>query len=255
MSVGDLVFTHRTKRILPARRALEAVESVLQMKLQYLGDSKDCFKWDYHHFLADALGAEQLQVVWMMTPDDGSTHGATPPDRFPARPEILALCRDLRTTRNPELLLTLPQLTGARYAMTFRDPASDSEPGSRGLEPALLESFDLCPAPRSVILLDPDNGFEPERNPTSRHLRYADLGALVGRLPESSLITVFQHFRRRAFTADLARIRERLHGGHSTALYWQSVMFVAIASSSARIDEVRFINQQYASVRPASVIA
>ncbi len=46
MSVGDLVFTHRTKRILPARRALEAVESGPQMKLQYLGDSKDCFKWD-----------------------------------------------------------------------------------------------------------------------------------------------------------------------------------------------------------------
>ena len=26
------------------------------MKRQYLGDSKDSFKWDYHPFLVDALG-------------------------------------------------------------------------------------------------------------------------------------------------------------------------------------------------------
>lgn len=41
------------------------------MKLQYLGDSKDSFKWDYHHFLVDALGYRHFQIVWMMTTDNG----------------------------------------------------------------------------------------------------------------------------------------------------------------------------------------
>ena len=42
------------------------------MKLQYLGDSKDSFKWDYHHFLMEALGYSQLTIAWMLTPDDGA---------------------------------------------------------------------------------------------------------------------------------------------------------------------------------------
>jgi len=32
------------------------------MKLQYPGDSKDGFKWDYHHFLMEALGYSRLKL-------------------------------------------------------------------------------------------------------------------------------------------------------------------------------------------------
>jgi len=40
------------------------------MKLQYLGDSKDSFKWDYHDFLARGLGYSKFTIALMMTPDD-----------------------------------------------------------------------------------------------------------------------------------------------------------------------------------------
>jgi hypothetical protein len=33
------------------------------MKRQYLGNSRDHFKWDYHDQLVRALGADELQVV------------------------------------------------------------------------------------------------------------------------------------------------------------------------------------------------
>ena len=42
------------------------------MKRQYLGDSRDSFKWDYHRHLVPALGARELQIVWMMAPGDGA---------------------------------------------------------------------------------------------------------------------------------------------------------------------------------------
>jgi hypothetical protein len=38
------------------------------MKRQYLGDSKDSFKWDYLHFFVEKLGYSQLKIAWMMTP-------------------------------------------------------------------------------------------------------------------------------------------------------------------------------------------
>jgi hypothetical protein len=66
------------------------------MKRQYFGDSKDCFKWDYHHYLVDALGYRQLQIVLMMTPDDDGPAGGTPPEHFPARLELLNFCNDLQ---------------------------------------------------------------------------------------------------------------------------------------------------------------
>lgn len=40
------------------------------MKRQYLGGSKGSFKWDYHHFLVEALGYSQLTIAWIMTADD-----------------------------------------------------------------------------------------------------------------------------------------------------------------------------------------
>ena len=40
------------------------------MKLQYLGDSKDAFKWDYLDFLAKQMGMSELLIVPMLTPEE-----------------------------------------------------------------------------------------------------------------------------------------------------------------------------------------
>lgn len=52
------------------------------MQCRFLGDANDCFKWDYLHFVVQALGQSSLQIVWMMDPDDGEPAGY-PPDRYP----------------------------------------------------------------------------------------------------------------------------------------------------------------------------
>ena len=91
------------------------------MKLQYLGDLKDSFKWDYHEFLASALKYPLLNIALMMTPDDKSNDGKSHPSRFPARDEIIDFCNALRFSRTIELIKELPVKTKGSYRIEFHN--------------------------------------------------------------------------------------------------------------------------------------
>ena len=220
------------------------------MKLQYLGDSKDSFKWDYHHFLVEALGYNGLKIAWMMTPDDGGPDGKTAPELFPARPEILRLCHRLRATRDPALIFDLPRLGRSSYVVSFH--LTDETQVS-----ATDRSFfsGIEPASGDVIFLDPDNGFEPERSSSEKHVRYLDLDRLVKAMPLEAVVTVFQHHRRKKFPVDFARICERLNSGYACAIYWQSLMFVCLSRSQDIIGRIGEINLEYARHRAVHVLA
>lgn len=216
------------------------------MKLQYLGDAKDAFKWDYHHYLVDALNYAQLRIAWMMTPDDSSNDGNMATELFPAHSEIINLCHHLKLSRNPDDVYKLPELFDAEYQVAFHDkPAADSGQ-------SFFAGIDVIN--RQVLFLDPDNGFEPEKSYTDKHVRYADIEYLLKKSLASTVITVFQHHRRKKFPEDFARIRQRLHSGYSTAIYWHALMFVCIAKSEKTINRVRRINRRYAKQRPVMVI-
>lgn len=219
------------------------------MKLQYLGDSKDSFKWDYHHFLVEALGYSQLKIAWIMTPDDNGSNGKTAPELFPARQEILQLCKHLRSSRDTTLLLRLPSITGARYTVHFHKPENNLKDGDRD---SYFSGFQ--PEIDHVLLVDPDNGFEPEHSSTEKHVRYADIDRMIKSISPGSVVSVFQHHRRKKFPEDFARIRDRLQSGFSTAIYWHSLMFVSVSSSSETINRVCKINREYAKQRPVKVL-
>lgn len=219
------------------------------MKRQYLGDSKDSFKWDYHHYLVAALGYKHLKIAWMMTPDDHGPDGNTAPELFPARQEVLNLCHRLRAHRDPELVLGLPATTGARYEVSFHDPDKARNGNSH-------HSFFAGIRTRKdqVIFLDPNNGFEPERSSSEKHVRYADLDRLIRSVSPETVVTVFQHHRRKKFPDDFARIRERLLSGYSTAIYWHALMFVCVSLSAETIRRVSKINREYEKYHPVKVI-
>ena len=217
------------------------------MKLQYLGDSKDSFKWDYHDHLVRTLGYRRLTIAWCMTPDDGGTHGGSAPELFPARPEVIQLCHDLRSSRDPALLSGLPMRTDAAYEVGFHQADENT------LHTDGSVFFNGCSiSADEVLFLDPDNGFEPERSSSNRHVRYADLERLLQSSAPEAVVTIFQHHRRKKFPEDFARIRERLVNGHSCALYWHSLMFVCVSKSADVIARVCAINRNYASGRPVS---
>ncbi|MGB8813237.1 MAG: hypothetical protein WCC57_08625 [Paracoccaceae bacterium] len=215
------------------------------MKRQYLGDSKDSFKWDYHDHLVRMLGYQTLKVAWMMKPDDGGTDGSSAPELFPARPEVLRFCNQLKASHDPGLVTSLPSATEASYSVALSEPVLGRDDK---LESAFFHGIKAGKS--DVVFLDPDNGFEPEKSSTDRHVRYNDLETLVRAAHPDAVITVFQHHRRRKFPDDFARIRERIVSGNTCAIYWHSLMFVCISSSHLTMARVREINHAYAAVRP-----
>lgn len=210
------------------------------MKRQYLGDSKDSFKWDYHDYLASALRYPRLNIILMLTPDDHSRDGQTHPERFNARPAVISFCRNLKKERNIRLLRELPTATGASYVVDLHKPETYFTHQNR------RQYFsDLLAEGKQIFFLDPDNGFEPERSRNEKHVLYSDIDTIFKQISEESVISVFQHFRRIPFDTDFARIKERLTSVHVAAVCWHSLMFVAIAKTKETIEKIVAANRQY----------
>lgn len=219
------------------------------MKLQYLGDSKDSFKWDYHDFLAEALKVPTLDVLFMMTPDDSGLDGKTHPSLFPAKKTILDFCHEVRSSRCIEKVKILPQFTSAKYHVNIhREELYFTNQNRR-------EYFGTLPCTSSSLLfLDPDNGFEPEKSCGEKHISYIDIHKLLSQLPHEAVISVFHHFRRIPFVNDFKRIRERLGDCHATAVYWHSLMFVVVSKSKETIARVTDANRCYSENYPVKMI-
>ena len=220
------------------------------MKKQYLGDSKDSFKWDYHDFLAEELNYPVLNIMLMMTPDDESNDGKTHPTLFPARKEILDFCNDLRNERKVVLINSLPRRTNSNYTVNLHN--NDSQITNQNRKTYFSG---LSHKEDQFLFLDPDNGFEPKKSFNEKHILYSDLSYILEQISERSVVSVFQIFRREAFTKTFARIKEHLKNSYATAIYWNFLMFVAISKSEGTIKRVSDANKKYSKDNPVEVIA
>lgn len=232
------------------------------MKLQYLGDAKDSFKWDYHDFLVDKLQYRILNLAFMMTPDDEGNDGNIPAHRFPARKEIIDFCNKIRKEEriqdpldNKNLLAELqkvkelPIYTGSEYVVDFHNGGIYFENHNRADYFSEFKS-----TKEQVLLIDPDNGFEPETILNNKHVAYNDVRQILEQVRDDAVISIFQHHRRVKFCDDFLRIKERLALASITAIYWHSLMFVVLSKSRDVIDEVAKINKDYADVVPVKTI-
>lgn len=215
------------------------------MKLQYLGDSRDSFKWDYHDYLTSSLHYPFFNVALMMTPNDNTRDGSTKPHIYQVRPKIIELCNDLKKSKDIKLIMQLPSRTNADYQVILHKNSTQITKINRS------EYFSsIARKTKQVFFLDPDNGFQPEKKYSAKHVLYSDIESILQQISEQSVISVFQYFRRISFVTDFARIRQRLISGHATAIYSHSLMFVAISKSEEIIDKVRSVNQAYSQARP-----
>ncbi|RJP24366.1 MAG: hypothetical protein C4520_04170 [Candidatus Abyssobacteria bacterium SURF_5] len=217
------------------------------MKLQYLGDSKDSFKWDYHDFLVQELQLPILNIVLMLTPDDRSNDGKTLPTKFPARQPVIDFCKEIRQEYlrckqefDISILESLPSRTTANYSLGIHKKESGFF--SNGIRNQYFSGFST--ADDQLLLLDPDTGFEP-RNSSKKHVLYSDISSICNQISEKSVISVFQHSRRQCFTDHFADIKQRLDSRFVTAIYWRDLMFVAMAKSQGLIGQVREANEKY----------
>jgi len=219
------------------------------MKLQYLGDSKDCFKWDYHDYLVNALAFQRFNVVLMMTPDDGGTHGSSHASLFPARSEIVEFCSTLKEKREIGMLRQLPNITESTYVV---DIHCESELPEKNRRNEYFEGFSADSV--QLILIDPDNGFEPRKSYSNKHFLFSELDQILEQVLDTSVISVFQHFRRKSFEQDFLDIRERILSGYATAVYWHSLMFVQITRSPTMFKRICKVNKAYAYEQPVKVV-
>ena len=219
------------------------------MKLQYLGDSKDSFKWDYHDYLVESLDYRSLNLVLMMTPDDGGSHGSSSASLYPARANVIEFCRALRKNRDLSKLCQLPKVTTSNYSVEFH--SEDVLPG-RELRRNYFEGFSKDTD--QVVLVDPDNGFEPRKSFSDKHLLFSELDHVLEQISKESVISVFQHFRRKPFEQDFVEIIERILNGFSTAVYWHSLMFILVTRSLDVYKRLIAVNELYAMGRPVKVI-
>jgi len=223
------------------------------MKIQYLGDSKDCFKWDHHDYLTSVLGYKVLNILLMMTPDDNSNDGKTKPDWFPARKEIIEFCKNLSSNRDLHDIKSLHLRTGSKYSVNLHKPKEYVSKKDRH-----LYFTDLASNENQIVFLDPDNGFEPERSFSEKHVRYSEVFSILGQISSKSIVTVFQHFRYIKFIQDFKRIRQRLNDSripvHTTEIFWNQLMFVLISKSKQIIRRVHSMNKAYSSMYPVKLI-
>ncbi|MGD0279698.1 MAG: hypothetical protein ABSC11_10370 [Smithella sp.] len=247
------------------------------MKLQFLGDSRDSFKWDYHNYLTESLGYPLLNIFFMMTPDEDTKQGNTNPKQFPARQEVIDFCKYLKNERDKyelskkfkqgqcdevstelqKMISQLPERTAAKYSVDLHQGAHlfINNKDKRNAYFSNIRKDD-----KQVLFIDPDNGFEPKRNPSDKHLLYHDIGLILNQVSNQSVISVFQYFRLFHSAQSLFKIiNQRINGLkqnklYTIAIYKHPVMFIIISKSEDIIDKVRTINENY-SVAVTSVIS
>jgi len=232
------------------------------MKLQYLGDSKDAFKWDYLDFLARKMEMD-LHVIPMLTPDDDSGQGRTSPSLFPASGDVGMFCDRLKEEKKLEQIRELPQYTGGGYEVHLHKPTVEFRHSKRD---EYFRDIERASREKRIVFLDPDVGFEPAKTVNKKHVKYSDIQIIWQQLHKKSVVVAFQHGRRDGVS--FCQRYEQIRGGlnrcgnfHTTALFWSNkLMLVAIGKSSEQIKKVRTANAKYQREkyqvrgRPVSII-
>ena len=253
-----------------SERPEASLDETGKMKLQYLGDSKDAFKWDYLDFLVKNLNIDskeyKLLVVPMLTKSDGTGQGGTHPSEFLSVKGVQEFCLHLRDKQELKEIKRLPFYTKNDYKVCIHKEQFHEEGN-------WFVKFDdyrqkyfagIGQDGNAVMFLDPDNGFETKRpeNTNEQHVKYSDIKNIYNVAKKDDIIVVFQHAFRKycPFPEHYQEILERLEKkevkSHTAAMFWgNKVMFVVIGKTKGQINQVHKINESYQKLpRPVEVI-
>ncbi len=206
------------------------------MKDQYFGDARDYLKY---HLLEELIGhvpsLRQLVCLWMLTAPDRCN---VPFEQNPALPELSRFLQD-RIDHGERRVSYLRQYFGARgiaytpwgdeppyFANNSRDGYFASVPGE------FLEG--------ALIFLDPDVGLT-WKDPTPKHLTYAELIGLRSRIDRDSITVVYQHFQRRPGFWDT--MASDLRAGTKSYVGYVAEPAVGFFVMTNRLDQVETVDE------------
>jgi hypothetical protein len=204
------------------------------MKLQYLGDARDAFKWDMLHWMCTSSSFSKLVFVPLLTPDiKGSNEGLTPHHRFACqdmlRPFLESLKEEPRSLHRISALGTI-NLEKQFEVCVFAPETATASGNQRN---AYWSGFDAHEFENAIVFFDPDNGFETKTQSGSKWVRHDELRRLFTQLPQTSVAIVYQHRPRRRWTELFAELSQNLTYAHTAiAVHEATLAFVALAGNA-----------------------
>jgi hypothetical protein len=225
------------------------------MKLQYLGDARDAFKWDVLHWICTRSSPhfEELVFVPMLTPDIAqSNEGKTPHERFACRDFIRPFVDSLQ--HEPRSLGRIAALGSAEFnTPAFRVSlfAPSGHIGEGEQRAQYWSGFAPEKYTNAVVFFDPDNGFETKTQHATKWVRHLELKHFLSRLPETSVAVIYQHRPRRKWVDLFADLKDSLSYAHTAvAVHESNLAFVAIAGNAPAGRRIVAAINSYADEHP-----
>jgi hypothetical protein len=225
------------------------------MKLQYLGDVRDAFKWDLLHWIVTKSSPpfEEQIFVPLLNPDvKDSNEGRTPHQWFECRDFIRSFIVSLKD--EPRSLALITNLGSADpdqapFRVSVFHPRTYIGSGKRRTD--YWSDFEPKKFSNSVVFFDPDNGFETKTQRGKKWLRYTELKDLFTELPESSVVVVYQHRPRRTWSDLFADLNENLgYVNTVVAAHEGNLAFIAMATTGSTGKRILSAMRSYANEHP-----
>jgi hypothetical protein len=222
------------------------------VKLQYLGDARDAFKWDLLHWICTTSRFSNLVFVPLLTPDEeGSTEGQTLHQQFACKGFIRPFLDSLKLA--PRSLAKIAGLGEAHSESSFPVTvfAPDRIIGTGSLRASYWNDFEACSHVNSIVFFDPDNGYETKTRRGPKWIRHDELKAVLGELPESSVALVYQHKPHRKWRDLFDDLREELRYAHTAvAVHDSTLAFVGMAKDAVAGKDLVESMREYSARHP-----
>ncbi len=209
------------------------------MKLQYLGDARDAFKWDLFHWIRTKSTSPFSHLVYipMLTPDGESPNeGNIHHSRFRCKKFFRPFPESLR--EKPRSLDRICKLGAAEDPLHFLQFQTTIFACKRLIKSGnnrqnYWHDFNPEKYENSIVFFDPDNGFETTTQSGTKWIRHEELRLRLSKLPENSANVVYKHRPRRTWEDLFADLNTDLkHYAHiAVAAYERDIAFVAIANN------------------------
>jgi hypothetical protein len=230
------------------------------MKLQYLGDARDAFKWDLLHWICTTSPFSNLLFVPLLTPDRaGSGEGLTSHHRFNCQDFIRPFLDKLKD--EPRCLNRISMLgkldSKKQFQVSVFGPERFILSGAKHSE--YWSDFDVSTLENAVVFFDPDNGFETKRQyekkkqPGPKWIGHDELRELFDRLPQTSVAVVYQHrpfFRK--WPALFNELTQNLAYVHTAVVVHESnLAFIGMAGNDEAGHHIASAMKKYADANPS----
>ena len=219
------------------------------MKLQYLADARDAFKWDLLQWVCTRSSPtfSSLFFVPLLTPPKKENEGRIPHHRFACREVIRPFVDSLKT--EPRALERISTLGTAEPTRSFQVSVFAPERFIRAGVSRVdyWEGFDSGKLVNSVVFFDPDIGFETKTGNGPNWIRHSELKGFFARLPKTSVAVVYQHRPRRKWEEVFTELEQKIDYAHSATIAFEpNLAFVALSGNQATGQRVAAAITKYA---------